>query len=102
MAFAEDMTAFFADFAVTASFTPKTGAAETAQVILDAPSDLILGGEMISTDYRITFPASSLPAIAAGNLGTVDGVDYIVREITLTGDGKIKVARLSRHGVIDS
>lgn len=100
MAFNEDLSGFFAqaDFAVSATFTPQLGVAETASVIFDSPSDALFGGDMIFTDYNMTYRASDLPNIVAGDSGTVNGVDYTVREVRLTGDGKLKVARLTADG----
>ena len=99
MAFTENLTAFFStsDFAVSATFTPKTGNDETANVILDAPSQVMFGGDMIGTDYIIRYAATDLPNIVRGCRGVIGGVTYVVREAPqVVDDGKIKIAKLSR------
>lgn len=99
MAFSEDLTAFFStsDFAVSATFTPKTGNDETANVILDAPSQVMFGGDMIGTDYIIRYRASDLPSITRGCRGVIGGVTYVMREAPkVMDDGNIKIAKLGR------
>ena len=99
MAFAEDMSVFFdtAEFAVSATFAPEAGgAAQTASVILDSPTEQIFGGEVLSNEYLMTYPASALPDIRKGDRGVIEGVTYRVREIRLMDDGKLKTALLSR------
>ena len=99
MAFNEDLTAFFStsDFAVSATFTPKTGNDETANVILDTPSEGMFGGDMTGTNYLMTCRAADLPNIVRGCRGVIGGVTYVVREAPqVVDDGKIKIAKLSR------
>lgn len=100
MAFAEDLSAFFdtvGGFAVTAAFTPSGGGAQvSASVIFDSPTEDILGGDGLSNEYSITYPADSLPGIKSNATGTVDGVSYKVREVKLLDDGKLKRAMLSK------
>lgn len=99
MAFTEDLTAFFStsDFAVSATFTPKAGSDETANVILDAPSQMMFGGDMVGTDYIMRYRASDLPNIVRTCRGVIGGVTYVVREAPqVIDDGKIKIAKLSR------
>lgn len=99
MAFAEDMTAFFstAEFAVSATFTPAGGGASvSASVILDAPTEDILGGDGLSDEYAITYAATDLVGIKSGATGTINAVAYKVREVKLLDDGKLKRASLSK------
>ena len=99
MAFAENLAAFFStsDFAVSATFTPKTGNDETANVIMDTPSEGMFDGDMTGTAYLITCAASSLPCITRGCRGVIGGVTYVVREAPqVIDDGNIKIAKLSR------
>ena len=98
MAFAENLAAFFStsDFAVSATFTPKTGNDETANVIMDTPSEGMFDGDMTGTAYLITCAASSLPSITRGCRGVIGGVNYVVRDMRLEDDGAIKTIRLSR------
>lgn len=97
--FTEDMNVFFdaAVFAVTASFTPSGGGAvQSAAVIFDAITADVLDGDSLSDEFTITYPASDLLGVRAGDYGTIEGVSYRVREIMLTADGKLKMARLSK------
>ena len=99
MAFAEDMSVFFdtAGFAVSATFAPEAGgAAQTANVIFDSPTEQMFGGESLSNEYLITYPATALPDIRKGDRGVIEGVTYRVREIRLLDDGKLKTALLSK------
>lgn len=101
MPFNEDMSVFFnaAEFGSVATFAPSSGgAAQTATVILDIPTDTALGGEVLSDEPVITYPSTALPGIRAGDNGVIDGVQYRVREIMRVDDGKLKMARLTRIG----
>lgn len=95
MAFSENLTAFFSDFAVSATFTPAAGPDETANVILDTPTETLMDGRVQYTEYMIYYPATALPNIKGGDYGVIDGVQYRVREIRLIDDGKIKSAVLT-------
>lgn len=99
MAFAEDMTAFFstAEFAVTATFTPAGGGGSvSASVIFDVPTEDILGGDGLSDEYAITYATTDLAGIKANATGTINGVNFKVREVRLLDDGKLKRAKLSK------
>jgi hypothetical protein len=99
MPFAEDMSVFFdaAGFAVSATFVPEAGgAAQTASVIFDAPTEQVFGGEALSNEYLITYAATDLPDIRKGDRGVIQGVTYKVREIRLLDDGKLKTALLTK------
>ena len=99
MAFNEDMSVFFSDdeFAVVATFVPSTGgAAQSAAVIFDVPTETTLGGEVLTDEPAITYPATELPSIRAGDNGVIEGVQYRVREVMRIQDGKLKMARLMR------
>ena len=87
MAFAEDMTVFFntAEFAVVATWN-----ASTANVLFDAPSDDVLDGQVISTDYSITLPLDTFPGIGRDAAITVDGANYEVRAVRHLNDGALK------------
>lgn len=101
MPFNEDLSVFFnaGEFGSVATFAPSSGgAAQSAIVLLDIPTDTVLGGEMLSDEPVMTFPASELPSIRAGDNGIIEGVQYRVREIMRIDDGKLKQARLTRIG----
>lgn len=94
---AEDLTAFFStsDFAVSATFTPSAGNDETANVIMDTPTDTLMEGRVQYTEYMIYYPATALPNIKGGDYGVIEGVQYQVREVRMVDDGKIKSAILT-------
>lgn len=99
MAFTEDLSVFFstAGFAVEATFVPASGgAAQSAQVIFDSPTDDVMGGDSFSNEYSIMYQASQLPSVRKGDRGVVDGVTYRVREVRLMDDGRIKQAILTK------
>jgi hypothetical protein len=99
MAFAEDMSVFFdpAVFAVSATFAPSAGgAAQTASVLLDMPTEDVLGGGSLSDEFSMQYAATDLPAIRKGDEGLIAGVRYRVREIRLVEDGRVKRALLTR------
>lgn len=95
--FAEDLGGFFADFAVAASWTPANGSpAQTAQVMLDEPDMDIFGASELSRDWMMSYPSSQLVGLKTGEIVTVNGADYKVREIKALEDGTIMSAKLSK------
>lgn len=99
MPFAEDMSVFFrtAEFATAAIFTPFGGGAPVqGNVVFDVPTEDVLGGDQLSDEYAITYPATALVGITAGATGTIAGVAYKVREVRLLDDGALKRAKLSK------
>jgi hypothetical protein len=99
MAFTEDLSVFFstAGFAVEATFVPASGgAAQSAQVIFDSPTESVMSGDSFSNEYSIMYQASQMPAVRKGDRGVVDGVTYKIREVRLMDDGRIKQAILTR------
>lgn len=101
MAFAENLAAFFAeaDFAVAASWTPSGGgAAKTASVLFDQPDEEVLSGAVMTREYAITYRSGQLQGLAAGEVVTVEGAAYTVREAPMAlGDGKIMLATLRKN-----
>lgn len=91
MAFSETLAPYFADFGVAA-----TRGADSAKVLLDAPTRAVLDGMALSDDYAITLPSSGLPNLARDESVTVDGAAYVVREVAQLGDGKLKRATLRK------
>lgn len=89
--FAEDLSAFIADFGVTATF-----GALTAQVILDMPDQSILGDLQLTTDYSMTFVSTDLSGLKHGSAITVDGAAYTVREVSRLDDGRFLKAALKK------
>lgn len=93
MAFTEDLSVFFdaAGFGLAA-----TWGAYSATVLLDAPTEDVLGGRVSSDEYQATLPYASLPGIARGAAITIAGVAYTVREVDRLDDGAIKRLRLTK------
>lgn len=70
-----------AGFLKTALWKPSSGAeAQEVRVRFRAPTDHALAGEALSTDYSITYPASILAGLKRGEVVTIGGQDYTVRE----------------------
>lgn len=98
MALVEDMSVFFdtAEFSVSATFVPVGKAPQTASVIFDSPTEALFANDALSDDYSIHYPITELVSVRSGDVGTIAGVQYRVRDVRLIGDGKIKRATLSR------
>ena len=97
--FAEDIGAFFstAEFAVTATFTPADGGAPvSASVLFNAQTQTIFGDDVMTDEYTMVYPATSLATIKSGDRGTVNGVAFQVRDVRLKADGSLKVAKLAK------
>ena len=69
---------------------------QTIAVDFRSPDESVLDGLALSADYTIRFPASVLPALAAGNTVSIAGNTYRVRDIRSIGDGSERRASLSR------
>ena len=98
MAATENLAEYFDtdDFAVAAVLTLSGGGTETANVILDVPTEDLFAGRVLFDDYEITFRATDLPGIAGGLAIAVDGANYTVREVRKIDDGKLKRAKLAK------
>lgn len=97
--FTEDIGAFFseAEFAVTAIFTPTLGGAPvSASVIFNAQTQDVFGDAVLSDEFSIVYPATALVGVKAGDRGTVNGVEYKIRDIRLKADGTLVTAKLSK------
>lgn len=82
MALSEDPSIFLSDFGVTC-----TAGAVTSLGILDMPSQLVADGMVLSTDYTLTALAADFGGLMFGDVITVDGVTYQVRETRKVTDG---------------
>lgn len=93
MAFAEDLSVFFdAD----GFGQPASWGAYSATVIIDMPTEDILGGRVNSKEYLATLPATSFPGIARSDTITAGGSTYQVREVRTLDDGALKSLSLTR------
>lgn len=91
MAFSEDLSIFFNDFAVPVTFGAVTGTG-----ILDMPTEVVADGVVLTTDYKLTCLSSVFGAAKYGDSITVDGTAYTVREALLIDDGKFLTIMLTR------
>ncbi len=72
--------------------------------ILDTPTQMLEGGLALSTDYKLTIEAASLPGLDTGaslTLTSLVGLPanngaYTVREVSPEGDGSFAIATLSK------
>lgn len=96
MTFDDDLSAFFSDFAVTATWGDDPP--ETAEVILDHPDVLMLGNDCLAADIRMTFRANQLVGIDEGDVVIIDGINYLLRETPASSaDGAVMVVSVSRQ-----
>ena len=87
----DDLTLFLADFGL-----PVTAGSITGLGILDMPSELIVDGQVLSTDYTLTCETSKFGALIYGAAVAVDGITYNVRSSSLISDGKFTVLSLQK------
>ena len=94
MPFAEDLSVFFS----TAEFAHQaTWGAQTAAVLLEQPTEDILGGRAQSNEYEVQMPAAEFAGINRGDTISISGVTYRLREKPrLIGDGALKSLLLER------
>lgn len=98
--FAEDMGIYFADFGLSAAWTPSGGGQQqTAKVLFDEPDEVVLGDQLVVSNVcEITYPAGQLAGLDEGESITVDGIAYRVRERPRqTDDGRIMKALISKN-----
>lgn len=80
--FTDDPSIYLADFGVDVVAGTITG-----RGILDMPSELILDGQVLTTDYTLTCEASKFGNLLYGSQLSVNGVAYTVRTTNLITDG---------------
>lgn len=89
--FSEDLSQFFADFGVTAVF-----GSETRTVLADLPESVIAGENIVTGDFKITYPTGYFSGMKYGDSITVNSIAYTVRETVAKDDGAITEAYLSK------
>ena len=82
MAFTENLDVFLADFGVSV-----TAGAVSGVGILDMPSELVIDGSIVTTDYSLRCEASKFGALGYGASITVAGTAYKVCVNRLIEDG---------------
>ena len=71
----------YAALGVVVTHLPAAGGASTSfRAVLDQPGAEVLGGEMITVQYELRYPASSLPHAVRGDAFVVGATRYIAKE----------------------
>ena len=91
MSFTEDLSLFFADFAVPVTAGPISGPG-----ILDMPTEIVADGTVLTTDYRLTVLTSDFGHLIYGDTVLIDNTTYTVRETMQLDDGKLSAIMLMR------
>lgn len=91
MAIVDDYNFYLGDFAVSVVADSVSG-----RGILDAPSEAIIDGVVMMTDYSVTCPAYLFGDIQFGAELQVDGEQYTVKENRLQQDGLFCVITLEK------
>lgn len=91
MALTEDLSIFLADFGVVC-----TAGSVTGRGILDMPTQVLAGDQILSTEYVLTARAVDFGNLAYGSGIEVDGLMYEVRDTRLIDDGRMCELSLSR------
>lgn len=84
--FAEDLSVFFSDFAVNATFAVE-GVQKTARVILDRPSADPFGMQVDAEAPRCQGPSDVLAGLRRDDAITLDGVAFQVVRADADGTG---------------
>jgi len=96
MALTEDLSIFLEDFGVSC-----TAGAVSALGILDMPTQVLAGDQVLSTDYMLTARAADFGDLLYGSEISVNGVPYTVRETMLLDDGAFCQIGLMRSVATD-
>lgn len=78
--FETDLILMHTDFAEAVMFHPVAGPIVAGAAFLDAPGSALVGGDILSTDYVLSFPAESFPAVRRGDRFIIGGITYTARE----------------------
>ena len=72
------------------------GTVQTADAGFARPDETLLDGLAVAPDVVMTFAASSLPGLKAGELLVIESQPYQVRDLRMLGDGSELRAQLTR------
>lgn len=92
MALIESLDVFLADFGTTV--TKSTGATFTA--IFDHPDEIIAGGMVMTTSYKLTAKYSDVSSLANGDTLRIAKIQYLVKEVRQTDDGSFAEVYISK------
>jgi len=95
MQFDYDLPFFLVDFG-----TPVVANGVSGLGVYDAPARYISDGEMSTTGHMVRCLSSQFGTLLYGQLLTVNGQTYAVRDNLPVGDGKLCVILLSEEAVI--
>ena len=89
-----------AGFLTEAVWKPSAGGpAQSSKVRFRSPTDSVLGGEVLATDYSIRYPAVKFVGLKRDEILTIKGFKYAVRESPASNlDGSVMDAKLTRQG----
>jgi len=76
----DDIDLLYADFGVAVTHTPAGGGPTTAKAMFDRPGTVLVGGEMLATDYSVRFPVASFQTVKRGDTFVIAGTTYLARE----------------------
>jgi hypothetical protein len=88
----DDASIFLADFGVSVVAGAVSGLG-----VLDMPTEMIVDGQVLSTDYTLTCESSKFGNLLYGAAITVGGVAYTVRAAALVSDGVFTQLSLQRN-----
>jgi hypothetical protein len=93
-----DVSEFFDDeeLTVCAVRVRADGVAEMASVYLDAPDQALLGEQVLSREYQVTYQASAFCGLEKGEILQVGAHRYRVRQAYAIDDGALSRAELTR------
>ena len=91
MALSDDLDGIFSDLAVSA-----TAGSTTAKGILDEPTQIEVGGQVLFVDYVFMCKSSDFGSLAAGDSITIDSTAYEVRAAEKDSDGSITMLSVSK------
>jgi hypothetical protein len=66
-----------------------TSGGTTANAILNQPSEVLMDGMVLFSDYTLLARAADFGTLVAGNSITADGTAYTVRETRFSTDGQL-------------
>tara|TARA_Y100001963_G_scaffold111088_1_gene153635 strand:+ start:888 stop:1166 length:279 start_codon:yes stop_codon:yes gene_type:complete len=92
MAIADDLGTFLGDMGVSA-----TAGSTTATGILDQPTSVVLGDQVLFVDYQFHCKTSDFGALVGGDAITIDGTAYTVRSVEKDSDGLMSVLSVSKN-----
>lgn len=87
----ENPTDLLSDFGVDVVAGAVTGLG-----ILDMPSEILIDGQVLNTDYTLTCESSKFGDLIYGAQLTANGVSYTVRSVNLVADGLFVQISLQR------